>query len=526
LRLRLAHFVLARGVRCQAKHRAAEASASAEMKLDVTAFRYVTRDEFRVLTAIEMGMRNHELVPTPLIESIAKVTRGGVYKLIQNLLRLKLVAHDGKKYDGYRMTYHGYDFLALRALVMRGSITGVGRRLGVGKESDVHFCQGPNGEVLALKLHRLGRISFRAIKEKRDYLQHRTHASWMYMARLAALKEYAYMKALKDEGFPVPTPVDQNRHCVLMSFLDAKPMINFRSFNRPEQLLEKLMRLLVRLGRAGIVHGDFNEFNLMIDRDERVTLIDFPQIVHLAHVNAEELFDRDVRSICEFFRKKIGLDVTKYPSFHEVLEEVAKAGGATLPEIAIEGVSREDDALLVAAHKESESKEPRADGEESNSEEDSEAGDEDDCEPERKDEEVGGAADAEKIANGSVLAEAEASPGEGASGANAGAEGFEALLPSGGREALLGGSPDEEAPAEEDGAQRADEGSEDSEASDSDGPGQVTISTGGRATRRKQSAKEARKNLQRQHKQKPAKPNNQKLKETRKAKSEIKEYLG
>ena len=30
------------------------------------------------------------------------------------------------------------------------------------------------GEVLALKLHRLGRTSFRAVKSKRDYLQHRT----------------------------------------------------------------------------------------------------------------------------------------------------------------------------------------------------------------------------------------------------------------------------------------------------------------------------------------------------------------
>lgn len=30
-----------------------------------------------------------------------------------------------------------------------------------------------DGEVLAMKLHRLGRTSFRAVKKKRDYLQHR-----------------------------------------------------------------------------------------------------------------------------------------------------------------------------------------------------------------------------------------------------------------------------------------------------------------------------------------------------------------
>lgn len=42
--------------------------------------------------------------------------------------------------------------------------------------------------------HRLGRISFRAIKEKRDYLGKRKSASWMYMSRLAAQKEWAFMK--------------------------------------------------------------------------------------------------------------------------------------------------------------------------------------------------------------------------------------------------------------------------------------------------------------------------------------------
>ena len=49
-----------------------------------------------------------------------------------------------------------------------------------------------------LKLHRLGRVSFRAIKSKRDYLQKRKSASWMYMSRLAATKEYAFMKVRFD----------------------------------------------------------------------------------------------------------------------------------------------------------------------------------------------------------------------------------------------------------------------------------------------------------------------------------------
>ena len=45
--------------------------------------------------------------------------------------------HDNCKYDGYRLTTLGYDFLALKALVNRGAVSAVGRQIGVGKESDV-----------------------------------------------------------------------------------------------------------------------------------------------------------------------------------------------------------------------------------------------------------------------------------------------------------------------------------------------------------------------------------------------------
>jgi len=37
-------------------------------------------------------------------------------------------------------------------------------------------------------------MSFRAIKSKRDYLRKGQSASWMYMSRLAAIKEFAFMK--------------------------------------------------------------------------------------------------------------------------------------------------------------------------------------------------------------------------------------------------------------------------------------------------------------------------------------------
>jgi RIO kinase 2 len=67
------------------------------------------------------------------------------------------------------------------------------------------------------------------------------------------------------------------------------------------------MKLLIRLAEHGLVHGDFNEFNLMIDDDEKLTMIDFPQMVSTSHPNAKYYFERDVRCVQTYFTKHYGL---------------------------------------------------------------------------------------------------------------------------------------------------------------------------------------------------------------------------
>ena len=56
-------------------------------KLDVTILRYLDRESFRVLTAVEMGMKNHELVPKQLVVSIAAIKGGGGAKILRELCK-------------------------------------------------------------------------------------------------------------------------------------------------------------------------------------------------------------------------------------------------------------------------------------------------------------------------------------------------------------------------------------------------------------------------------------------------------
>ncbi|XP_062228008.1 uncharacterized protein LOC133926219 [Phragmites australis] len=323
------------------------------MKLDVNALRYLSKDDFRVLTAVEMGMRNHEIVPAELVDRIAGLKHGGTYKVLRNLLKNKLVHHDNTKYDGYRLTYLGYDFLAIKTLVNRGVFASVGRQIGVGKESDIFEVATEDGTVLAMKLHRLGRTSFRAVKSKRDYLVHRRSYNWLYLSRLAALKEFAFMKALGDHGFPVPTAVDCNRHCVIMSLVQGYPLVQVKELQNSDDVFDTILGLIVRLAEHGLIHCDFNEFNIMIDDDEKITVIDFPQMVSVSHRNAQMYFDRDIECIYKFFNKRFNLSSEKSeeqdgsetdgedngrPSFLSI----QKAAGSLDKELAASGFTRKE----------------------------------------------------------------------------------------------------------------------------------------------------------------------------------------
>lgn len=250
-----------------------------------------------MLTAIEMGMRNHELVPVELIISIARLRHGGAYKILSTLLRYKLLHHENQQFNGYRLSYAGYDILALRTLLARNVIAQMGSQIGVGKESDIFEALDEHGNELVLKIHRLGRTSFRDVRSKRDYMVGKGKANWLYMSRLAALKEFAFMQALYAHGFPTPIPIEHNRHVVAMSKVTGFPMAQIKSGNMEgaEIVFNASLEILKRLAQCGLVHCDFNEFNLMVDEQYQVTLIDFPQMVSSNHINASELFDRDLK---------------------------------------------------------------------------------------------------------------------------------------------------------------------------------------------------------------------------------------
>lgn len=340
-------------------------------------------------------------MPTPLIEKLSRLRGGvsGVHRCISTLAKVGLIARVKEaKYDGYRLTYGGLDYLALHTHASRKDVYSVGNRIGVGKESDIMVVADHSGKQCVLKIHRLGRISFRTVKSNRDYLKNKNAQSWMYLSRLAAMKEYAFMKALHEEGFPVPLPIAQSRHTIVMSLIDAFPLRQISEVPDPASLYAELISLILRLASHGLIHGDYNEFNILIkdikstaeDGTESIKLepviIDFPQMVSMEHVNAEMYFDRDVNCIKRFFLRRFHFTATQPGPFFKDAKKTVGKNGLTRLDATVEasGFTKRMLKDLEAAIKKKEADQEGQEG----AEEDEDEDDDEDSEEEEQDSEV------------------------------------------------------------------------------------------------------------------------------------------
>ena len=177
------------------------------------------------------------------------------------------------------------------------------------------------------------------------------------------------MTALRENGFPVPEPLAQSRHTIVMSLIDAFPMRQVSSVPDPASLYAELISMILRLAQYGLIHGDFNEFNILIKEEtnkevagglikEALTLtpilIDFPQMVSVDHANAEYYFDRDVNCIKRFFERRFHFTSDeKGPYFKDARKLVGKDGVQRL-DVSVEasGFSRKMAKELEAYMKE------------------------------------------------------------------------------------------------------------------------------------------------------------------------------
>jgi RIO kinase 2 len=265
-------------------------------------------EEYRVLQAIELGMASFSFVPMDELQKYAKMPQREIEFRLGALNRKDLIYRQSDPYPGYILNYTGYDLLALNALSKADILNSLGRPIGVGKEADILDAITDNGERVAVKFHRLGRTSFRETRKKRGYIERRGHASWHYQSRLAAEKEFGVQSRVHDWGVATPQPVRQNRHVIVMGYIDGYNLNDVARLDDPDGFLDDILMNVRETFRAGVIHADLSEYNIVVQKDGTILLIDWPQAVETEHANAESLLERDVRNVLRFFQRKFRLD--------------------------------------------------------------------------------------------------------------------------------------------------------------------------------------------------------------------------
>jgi len=261
-------------------------------------------EDFQILEAIEKQTQKYQYLPIEIVSNLTNIHIQTTKHHLKKLQKQKLLTYQSKPYEGYRLTTAAHDTLALKALVDKNIIEKFGKPLGVGKESDVYDALTPDGTQVAVKIHRLGRTSFRDVERKRGYTTQYTYTpDWHKRSTIAAKKEYIALKLLEPHDIAAPKPIARNRHILVMSMIEGAELYLYPTISNPKAVLEEILdNVRLAYQRAKIIHVDLSPYNIILQPNQHILIIDWPQHIRTDHPNADSLLKRDLRNVLKFFR--------------------------------------------------------------------------------------------------------------------------------------------------------------------------------------------------------------------------------
>ncbi|MDO8458490.1 MAG: PA4780 family RIO1-like protein kinase [Burkholderiaceae bacterium] len=211
----------------------------------------------------------------------------------------------------------------LQSLIEEGLIDSVVRQLMSGKEAMVYVVRC-GAETRCAKVYK--EANERSFRQAVDYTENRKVKNSRQARAMAKgtrfgreSQEAAWQSAevdalyrLAGAGVRVPKPYNFCDGVLLMELVtdehgDAEPRLNDVAFT-PAQALQHhatLLKEVVRMLGAGVVHGDLSEFNVLLGHADGVdgpVIIDLPQAIDAAGNNhAQRMLLRDVDNLRGFF---------------------------------------------------------------------------------------------------------------------------------------------------------------------------------------------------------------------------------
>ena len=210
---------------------------------------------------------------------------------------------------------------SLQPLYDQGVITEVVRPLMAGKEAEV-FLVVSQGELRVAKVYK--EANNRSFKHRADYTEGRKVRNSRQQRAMNKKSKYGKTQLeaewrnaevdaiyqLQAAGVRVPQAYDFVDGVLVMELIadeagEPAPRLVDLEFTGDEakQIFNILLKEVVKMLCAGVVHGDLSDFNVLMTSSGPV-LIDFPQAVDPAHNRvARKLLIRDVDNITQFMAR-------------------------------------------------------------------------------------------------------------------------------------------------------------------------------------------------------------------------------
>jgi RIO kinase 1 len=139
---------------------------------------------------------------------------------------------------------------------------------------------------------------------------------------LWAQKEFKNLHSAFEAGVSVPRPIAVRRNVLIMEFIGengiSAPLLREIPLKNPDRIYRQILANVKRLYRkAGLVHADLSEYNVMIWKGKPV-LFDVSQTVPKEHPMASEFLRRDLENISRYF-KRLGVAV---PPIEDLFKKV------------------------------------------------------------------------------------------------------------------------------------------------------------------------------------------------------------
>jgi len=198
--------------------------------------------------------------------------------------------------------------LILSKAIKKGIVETVDYPISTGKEANVFRATAPSGGNVAVKIYKIETAPF---LRKMSYLEGDPRFSKIKMSERGiveafARKEYKNLEICERAGVHSPKPLYIDGHVLIMSFLGEGglpyPTMDRAEPPHGEAALDSILQDIRAMYRAGLVHADISEYNVMLGPVPY--LIDFGQGVILSHPNAETFLERDVAIILKYFEKR------------------------------------------------------------------------------------------------------------------------------------------------------------------------------------------------------------------------------